>query len=330
MIFMERVVSQRAVILIGNFDGVHLGHQALVKKAVDLAQSAPSATKIIALAFDPHPASVLRPGSEPARISTFQQRQDWLTRSGVHAVQRLVPTPALLDLTPEAFVDEILMPLSPLAVVEGPDFHFGKGRAGTPAVLRQLGAMRGFAVHIESPVEIDLNDHTLVTCSSTRVRWLLVQGRMSDVARVLGRGYAIRGTVVQGDRRGRTIGIPTANVQTEQMLPGVGVYAGTAALPDGREVAAAISVSSRPTFGGVGVRLEAHLIDCPPASGQANLPGLPEYGWPIEIRVHSWLRDDVKLPGLDSIRAQIARDVQRVRAWAATQRLSGGNNRLNA
>jgi riboflavin kinase/FMN adenylyltransferase len=321
-------VTQRSVILIGNFDGVHLGHQALVQKAVEVAR--PLAAQVIALAFDPHPTSVLRPGAEPARLTAFAQRGNLLIECGVTSVQRLEPTPALLDLTPEMFVNEVLMPLAPVAVVEGPDFHFGKGRAGTPEVLKRLGAKRGFAVHIEQPVEINLNDHLVVTCSSTRVRWLLGHGRVSDAARVLGRVYSIHGNVVQGDRRGRTIGVPTANVETDQMLPALGVYAGTAVLPDGREVAAAISVSTRPTFRGVGVRLEAHLVDCPSEPGQPHLPRLPEYDWPIEIRVHSWLRDDLQLPGLQAITSQISRDIHRVREWAATQRLSGGNNLAHA
>lgn len=323
-------MTQRSVILIGNFDGVHLGHRALVRKAAELACAAKPSAQVIALTFDPHPTSVLRPGAEPMRLTTFAQREALFLACGVTSVRRLEPTPALLDLTPEAFVDSVLMPLAPLAVVEGHDFHFGKERAGTPAVLKQLGAARGFAVHIEPPVEIDLNDHTLVTCSSTRVRWLLAQGRMNDVARVLDRAYAICGTVVRGDRRGRTIGIPTANIQTEQMLPCVGVYAGTALLPDGREFAAAISVSSRATFAGVGVRVEAHLLDCPAVPGQPHLPGLPEYGWPIELHVHSWLRDDLKLPGLQAITSQIARDIHRVREWAATRGRSGVNNLAHA
>ncbi|MBU6413759.1 MAG: bifunctional riboflavin kinase/FMN adenylyltransferase [Planctomycetes bacterium] len=323
-------MGQRSVILIGNFDGVHLGHQALVTKAVAIAHAQPTPTRVIALTFDPNPTSVLRPGAEPPRLSTFAQRQEWLSHCGVHDVRQLVPVPELLDLSPQAFVDQVLMPLAPVAVVEGPDFHFGKGRAGTPAVLKELGTERGFAVHIEHPIEIDLNDHTLVTCSSTRIRWLLARGRVNDAARVLGRPYTIRGTVVQGDRRGRTIGVPTANVQTDQVFPALGVYAGSVKLPDGREVPAAISVSTRPTFGGNGVRLEAHLLDCPTSPHQPNLPGLPEYGWEIQVAIHSWLRDDLKLPGLDAIRAQISRDIARVRDLATTQHQSRGNNLAHA
>lgn len=318
-------VKQRSAILIGNFDGVHRGHQALVKKAVALARSTATGAEVIALTFDPHPTSVLRPGAEPPRLTTFAQRETMLRECGVARVQRLEPTPQLLDHSPEAFVEAVLMPLRPVAVVEGPDFHFGKGRAGTPEVLRRLGAVKGFAVHIEQPIEIDLTDQTLVTCSSTRVRWLLGHGRVGDAARVLGRPYTLTGTVVQGDRRGRTIGVPTVNLSTTHMLPALGVYAGMAVLPEGQRVPAAISVSSRPTFAGSGVRLEAHLIDCASVPGQAHLPGLPEYGWPLEIQVHAWLRDDMRLPGLDAIKRQIARDIARIRAWHA----ASGSQRVN-
>lgn len=302
---------QRSVITIGNFDGVHLGHQALVRHACELA--AKSDARVIALAFDPHPASLLRPGAEPPRLTTFAQREALLTSIGAAEVIRLTPTPALLDLSPGEFIEQVVVPLAPVAVVEGPDFHFGKGRTGTPLVLQQLGQKHGFSTRILPPVEVPLTDQVIVSCSSSRVRWLLGHGRIADVAQVLGRFHVISGTVVQGDRRGRTIGIPTVNLATEQMLPGLGVYAGLARLPDGRVAPAAISVSTRPTFGGAGVRLEAHLLDLARAADAPNLAGLLEYGWPIELELRGWVRDDLRLPGLDAITRQIARDIQRVR-----------------
>lgn len=308
-------MGQRSVITIGNFDGVHLGHQALLRHARTLAHA--QNARVIALAFDPHPTSLLRPGQEPPRLTTFTQRQAYLLEAGADEVHRLMPTPDLLDLSPADFVQQVVMPLEPVALVEGPDFHFGKGRTGTPQVLAKLGEQRGFAVHIFPPVEIDLADQLIVTCASTRVRWLLSRGRITDVTRVLGRSYILDGVVIQGDQRGRTIGIPTANIATEQMLPALGVYAGLATLPDGRRFPAAISVSTRPTFDGSGSRCEVHVLDIASAQGAANLPGLPEYGWPIQISLISWLRDDLKLPGLEAIKGQIARDIARVRQLVA-------------
>lgn len=305
-------MNERSVITIGNFDGVHRGHQALVGHARALAQ--PQSARVVVLAFDPHPTSLLRPGHEPPRLTSFAQRRQYLHAAGADEVQRLMPTPELLDCSPEEFVDRIVMPLQPVAIVEGPDFHFGKGRSGTPAVLKHLGQSRGFEVLIANPVEVDLSDQLIVTCASTRIRWLLSHGRASDATRILGRAYTLAGTVVQGDRRGRAIDVPTINLATDQLLPALGVYAGLATLPDGRRFPAAISVSNRPTFGGGGTRLEAHLLDAIAAPGTSNIPGLPEYGWPIEIAVHSWLRDDLRLPGLEAIKGQIARDIARVRA----------------
>lgn len=264
------------------------------------------------MAFDPPPRAVLAPGSEPPRLTTFEQRADLLLEAGADEVMRLEPTPELLGLTPERFVDEVLLPLGPVAVVEGPDFRFGAKRAGDVATLAELGQSRGFATHVVEPVEVSLNDQTVVTASSSRVRWLLEQGRVADAGRVLGRAYELVGEVVRGDQRGRTIGFPTANVRSEQMPPDEGVYACVATLEDGRAIPCAVNVGERPTFDGTERRVEAHLIEY-----QRNHDE-PEYGWPLRIAFVSRLRDQVRFGGIEQLTAQLSRDVQRANECLAT------------
>ena len=294
-----------AVVTIGVFDGVHLGHQALLERARALAETHPRRARVVVLAFDPPPRAVLGPGGAPPRLTTFEDRANWLLDAGADEVLRLEPTPGLLGLSPAAFVDECLRPFSPIAVVEGPDFRFGAGRAGGIETLADLGRERGFAVHVVAPVEVSLHDQSLVPARSSMVRWLLAQGRVADAARVLGRPHELAGLVVQGDRRGRTIGFPTANLAGGTMPPGDGVYACVATLGDGRRVPAAVNVGDRPTVGGVERRVEAHLIGFTPEDSA------PEYGWPLRLAFVSRLRDQVRFGGVDQLAAQLARDVAR-------------------
>lgn len=302
----------RSVILIGTFDGVHRGHAALAAEARRLAE--PAGARVVAMVFDPHPLTVVNPAAAPARISTCAQREDWLLGMGVDEVVRLRPEPALLDLAPAGFVERLLLPLLPLAVVEGPDFRFGKGRAGDVHTLAELGEAHGFAVKVVPPVEVALKDHSLVRASSTLIRWLLRAGRVGDAAAALGRRYELPGTVESGDRRGRGIGFPTVNIGTECMLPGDGVYAGVAVLPDGSRRSAAVNVGERPTFAGVARRVEAHLLDARTGdpSAWAPLPGLREYGWPVRLELHAWVRDQVRFGGVEALVAQLRRDCARV------------------
>jgi len=294
-----------SVLTIGVFDGVHLGHRALIEHAVRIAQDAGGDARVIALAFDPSPAAVLSPGREPPRLTSFEARADLLLDAGADEVLRLEPTPELLGLSPPAFVDDVLMPLGPIAVVEGPDFCFGARRAGDVRTMAELGRTRDFAVQVVEPVEVDLDDQTVVPARSTRVRWLLEHGRVADAGRVLGRAYALAGTVVRGDQRGRTIGFPTANLMFDTMPPGDGVYACIATLEDGRCIPAAVNVGERPTFDGVERRVEAHLIGYEP-EGDA-----PEYGWPLTLAFVSRLRDQVRFDGVEELTKQLRRDVAR-------------------
>ncbi len=299
----------QTALTIGNFDGVHLGHQALVARA---RQRVGAGGRVVALVFDPHPMTVLRPEAAPVSLTTFGQREASLLAAGASGVERLEPTRELLGLAPEAFMRAKVDRYAPSFVVEGEDFHFGKGRAGSVATLRELGARMNFVCDVVPPVEVALSDHQIVRASSTMLRWLLSHGRVADVVRLLGRPMEIAGTVVPGDRRGREIGVPTANLDTPQVLPADGVYAGVAVLPGGRQLPAAINVGTRPTFAGVGRRLEVHVIDGRSGAWSA-IPGLPEYGWPLRVWLVSWVREDLRFDSVASLCDQMARDIARCR-----------------
>lgn len=307
-------------ITIGNFDGVHLGHQALLDAA--RRQVGPTG-EVLAMVFDPHPASVLKPGSEPSRLSTFEQRDRWLRGAGADRTIRLVPTPELLALEPDAFIEQLVADFAPTAIVEGSDFHFGKGRRGTVASLEEAGRRLGFACRVVDPVELPLVDQHVVTASSTLVRWLVSHGRVRDAACVLGRSFSIDGVVVRGDRRGRTIGVPTANVRTPCQIPADGVYACLATLQTGATFAAAVNIGPRPTFGVAARAIEAHLLGAPTESdpdGTMRLAGSPEYGWGISLDFVAWLRDPVAFGSLSDLLEQIHRDCERARGSVETSR----------
>lgn len=308
---------------IGTFDGVHRGHAALIARARTLAtpHAAPPATKVIALCFDPHPLTLLNPAAAPPRLTSFDERAALLREAGADDVIQLNPTQDLLDLTPEAFIDRLVADHAPIAIVEGPDFCFGRRRSGTLDTLRALGTIHHFTTDVVDPVEVALNDHTIVRASSSITRWLLSHGRVADAAAVLGRPYTLTATVVQGDRRGRTIGFPTTNLNTDQLLPADAVYACRATLPTGTTHPAALSIGTKPTFNGTTRTAEAHIIlsassrsSEPSRSGSTSwspLPNLPEYNWTLKLDVLAWLRDQVRFHSLDALRDQLHRDCRR-------------------
>jgi riboflavin kinase/FMN adenylyltransferase len=310
------------VLTIGTFDGVHLGHQALIDRARTLAVRATSAPAVVALVFDPHPLEILRPAAAPGRLSAFVQRERWLLAAGADRVVRLEPTPDLLSLTPEDFVSRIVHDYAPVGFVEGRDFRFGRARAGDVHTLARLGNQHGFEIAVVEPVMATLGDHSEVTVSSTLVRWLIRHGRVRDAAALLGRPYAIPGEVVRGDRRGRTIGYPTANIATPCLLPAEGIYAGRARLADGRTLAAGVHVGNRPTFPGASATLEAYLMAestdprGTPAGSWSPLAGLPEYGWTVELEFIAWLRDQIKFESVPPLLEQMARDCERAKSLA--------------
>ncbi len=296
-------------ITVGSFDGVHLGHASLLRAA---RRAIGAEGRVIALAFSPHPLSLLRPGAEPARLTTWSTREQLLRDAGADEVVRLEPTRELLALEPRAFVERIVREHAPAVWAEGPDFRFGKARAGDTRTLETLGGEFGFRAIVVPHAEVALTDLTLAPASSTLVRWLLSRGRVGDARRVLGRAYKIVGVVEPGDQRGRAIGFPTANITTECAMPADGVYAGVATLPDGRELAAAISVGTKPTFGDRPRTLEAHLLDAgDPWDGRGADRQPLGYGWTVRLRFTAWLREQLGYDRLDDLIVQIEADAAR-------------------
>jgi riboflavin kinase/FMN adenylyltransferase len=305
----------RAVVTIGAFDGVHVGHQALVRTARAIAR-AHAGARVVVLAFDPSPAAVLAPARAPARLTTFERRRELLLGAGADEVVRLEPTPELLALEPEAFIRRCVDQYHPVAFVEGPDFHFGRARAGDVATLERLGRSLNFVVRVVESVEVTLTTAQPAPARSTVVRELLGAGRVRDAAVVLGRPHAVDGHVVRGDRRGRTIGYPTANVASDCMAPADGVYAALATLPDGRTLGAAVSVGRKPTFGEHERAVEAFLLRNDVGGSEtawSPIDGLPEYGWPIRLELLGWVREQVRFAALPALLEQMGRDVGRVR-----------------
>lgn len=300
-------------VTIGNFDGVHAGHAALVRRARELAREG---GRVVVLSFDPHPVGVLRPGNRPTRLTTFAARVRLLEELGADEVVRLEPTGELLGRSPESFVEWVVGEFAPDAIVEGRDFRFGNARAGDMQTLQRLGGSHGFVVDVVGAVQVGMTDQSVVVASSSIARWLLSHGRVRDLASVLGRPYTLAGRVVRGDRVGRTIGYPTANMDCESEPPADGVYAAAATLPDGRRVGAALSVGTRETFDGADRRVEAYLMGVD-ATGSGSIEGLDEYGWRLELELVGWVRGQARFADVESLVGQMGRDCDRAGAMLA-------------
>jgi riboflavin kinase/FMN adenylyltransferase len=285
------------VISIGNFDGVHLGHQALLGRARELAGSG----QVVAVTFEPHPAAILRPNAAIPRLSDASDRRELLLEAGADEVRELEPTAELLDLDADAFIRRLQSDCPFGAIVEGDDFRFARKRSAGIDTLRALGSTRGFKVEALEDQMVDLEDHSRVRVCSSLIRWLVAEGRVVDAATALGRPYQLVGTVISGDKRGRTIGFPTANLDVgEQLLPADGVYAGWAERPDGTRCIAAVSVGSKPTFGSHRRIAEVHLIghDGP----------VDDYGWKLKVDLHRWLRDQTRFDSVEDLLRRIRLD----------------------
>lgn len=313
--------STPTAVTVGNFDGVHLGHRAIIRRARHHADTHnPERTgRVVAEVFEPHPRGVLAPGSEPQRLTDFERRAVLLKAAGADVVTQLAPTPAILALSPQAFVERVVERWNPTAWIEGEDFRFGKARRGDINTLRDLGQRHGFTVDIVPPEHAVLSDERIVPASSTLARGLIELGRVTDARRVLAEPFAVTGTVVMGDQRGRTIGVPTANVSPTCMLPADGVYAGTATTPDGVKHPAAIHVGPRATFNDHTRVLEAHIIDWHATPGTNKEDNLG-YNWRTTVELCAFLRDPAPFESIDALKAQLDTDIQRARQhWHDSQ-----------
>jgi riboflavin kinase/FMN adenylyltransferase len=285
-----------SVLAIGNFDGIHLGHQAILRAVEQRAIE--TGCVATALTFDPSPRRVLKPESAPPRLSTSAQRMDWFGMVGLEAAVVIPFTLELARLSPEDFVDQILVrDLQVRAVLVGENFHFGHRQAGDVKLLRQLGMRRGFDVIVIPPVT-----YRGEIVSSTCIRKAIGEGDVSYAARLLGRPFVLTGEIVKGAGIGRKFTFPTLNLKPEQeMLPAQGVYV-TRTRIDGESKTrrSVTNVGVRPTFNGSGVTIETHLLH------------FSEEIAPEHIEVHFWkrLRPEKKFNGPDELRAQIAKDIE--------------------
>ena len=288
-------------VTIGNFDGVHRGHAALVAEAQRLAQSVGGPA--VALTFDPHPLQVLRPERFPPVLTTTADRGRLLEEIGADQVLFLRATHDLLNLTPEEFFRQVIeQRLAARALVEGADFGFGRNRSGNAQTLAGLCAAAQIALTVVPPLEADGG-----VVSSSRVRAALEGGDVAEAARLLGRPYRLHGRVGTGQQRGRTLGFPTANLEPMWTLaPGDGVYAVRVPFQDATWAGAA-NVGSNPTFGEHARKVEVHLIDF---SGDL-------YGRELAVDFLQRLRDTRPFAGVADLREQLRRDVEQARRLAA-------------
>jgi phosphoribosyl 1,2-cyclic phosphate phosphodiesterase len=299
-----------SVIAIGTFDGIHLGHQKVLRYAIERAKE--SGAVATALTFEPPPVKVLRPEAAPPRISTNQQRIDWFGAVGMETAVVLPFTKELAALTPEEFVREILVrQLKVRAVVVGDNFRFGSKQAGDVKFLREMGMRQGFEVVVHTPVMLGGE-----VVSSTLIRKLVSEGDVRHAARLLGRPFELTGEVVSGTGTGRKFLFPTLNLKPDQeLLPSRGVYI-TRTVMEGETSShrSVTNVGVRPTFNGSGLSVETHLLDY---SGNFT----PKT---IEIRFWKRLRAEKKFAGVEELKEQIARDIAKANTYFARLRRARG------
>lgn len=288
-----------AVVALGNFDGVHLGHQVVLRRAVEEGRR--RGARVIAATFHPHPRAVLAPGSEPRLLTTLELRREALQRYGADEVWVIRFDEALSRKSPREFVGDVLVgEIGAGAVVVGENFRFGHRAAGNVGDLRRI--MRWYGGEAYSvPVR---SEDGRAPISSSRIRMLIGEGSVEEAAMLLGRPYVVRGEVVVGDRRGRSIGFPTANVLPDPALvvPARGVYAGFARV--GKEsYAACTNVGVAPTFERRESRVEAYLLGF----------GGDLYGRVIDVSFIRRIREEKRFVGVEELKRQITRDVEEAR-----------------
>ena len=314
--FAHRVwPGRRSIVTIGAYDGLHLGHRTVIDHVKSVARERSAQSVIVT--FDRHPASLVRPESAPRLLTDQHQKLELLAATGVDAVALVRFDEAQAAESPEDFVRRVLVDsLAVSGVVVGEDFHFGRGRAGNVSLLRALGAEHDF----------DVVPHELITAgnasgatviSSTAIRRAITEGDVARANEWLGRPYELRGVVADGDKRGRTIGFPTANVEvpSAMCIPGDGVYAAWYERDSGPRAGAvypaAVNIGRRPTFyeNQPISLIEAHVIDNGPAEHQP----LDLYGEIARLRFVARLRGEQKFDGIDALRTQLDRDIAAAR-----------------
>lgn len=291
-----------AIVALGNFDGFHQGHQAVVGEAIRWARA--EGRPAIVATFDPHPVRLFQPDAEPFRLTTLEQREELFAAAGADAMLVLHFDRAMATMGAAEWIEkELVGHLGATGVVTGEDFTFGRGRSGNPQVLSEVGGRFGLSGRTVGPVS-DADG----VISSSRIREALKAGDCETAARLLTRPFAIRGVVQHGDKLGREIGFPTANIDMASYLrPHYGVYAVTSRLADGRELPGAANLGVRPQIDPPKELLEPHIFDF-----SEEL-----YDQEIEVVFHHFLRPEGKFDSLAALTAQIAADCVKARALLA-------------
>ncbi|MCL5265237.1 MAG: bifunctional riboflavin kinase/FAD synthetase [Chloroflexi bacterium] len=291
-------VTCDAVLTIGVLDGVHVGHQHLLKTLVRRAKEIDGCSSVIT--FDPHPLAVVAPDTELCYLTTLEDRLRLIEEQGVDIVAVLHFTPEVSRMSPEEFIGFLLSHIKMVELWVGPDFALGCRRAGTVPALAEIGKNKGFSVHTIPPVKVGGK-----MVSSTEIRGLMAQGKVKEAAKLLGRKPFLVAKVVNGFGRGREIGVPTANLEVNPKLiiPADGVYA-VYVYFDNERRQGALSIGSRPTFDDGAVRsIEVHILDF---TGELR-------GKTLKVEFVERLRDEMHFPGVDALVAQIHADVQSAR-----------------
>ena len=292
---------QDAVITIGNFDGVHIGHQALFGEVIQKADSIGGAS--MAMTFEPHPARFLKMKDFPPLITLYEQKVELIGRTGLDCLVCVPFNKEFAAITPREFVEEVLIKtLGVKVLVVGPDYCFGRGREGTVKYLQELSTELDFELMVVPWVGLTAPGNERI--SSTRIRELVAEGLMEDAKRLLGRDYQVRGEVVKGrNRGGRLLGFPTANIHlTDELCPKTGVYAVTLQSDEGVYPAVA-NIGYSPTFDDHVFTVEVHVLDF-----DGDL-----YGKKIKVNFVSRLRGEIKFDGIEALSAQIKKDISEAR-----------------
>ena len=287
---------RQPVLALGNFDGLHRGHVKIVER-IQRGANERGGTSVV-LTFDPHPPRILRPDKAPALLMTKAQKIDALARAGVQGVAVVRFTHEMSQWEPETFVRTVLVEWLRVAEVwVGADVLFGRARSGNFTLLKSLGAQHGFRAEKIAPIR-----YKDFVVSSTRIRRLVGEGSVDEAGALLGHHYAIDGTVVEGAKRGRELGFPTANLETKnELIPPHGVYA-TAITIDGNVLPSVTNIGRRPTFGDqLATTVETHVIN----------QTLDLYGRSVRLAFVQRLRDERKFPDLEALQEQISADVRR-------------------
>src|SRR3954471_15218621 len=282
-----------SIVALGNFDGFHLGHQAVVSRAI--ARAFHERRPVIVATFDPHPVAFFKPDVPPFRLTTLDQRQLLFAHSGADAMLVFEFTAALAAMDAEEFIRDVLAgQIAAAGVVTGDDFTFGKGRSGDVALLKALGERLGVAAEAVSQVVVDGE-----RVSSGRIRDCLIAGDIGEATHMLSRDYAIEGVVQRGDQRGRELGYPTANLELgDYQRPKYGIYAVRVTLEDGSEHPGVASLGVRPTFEPPTELLEAHLFGF-----DGDL-----YGRKIEVALHAYIREEKKFADVETLVTHMRED----------------------